>query len=236
MVKRTKLERKKSNCVSHWHPYFLCLYVTLSLCWIHSPFVFFSFICCLLLWLYIFFLLSPLMSLPFSSFTDPSTSSHLLLLPHHYSSFSTHLSKAAEFPSTTELFCCLLIESLSSSNGSVRISWVQRTDGLIGRRRKKQEGRQRDREMMRPGEKKKRGSSGALYTFMWAQGILRAAASLTVPSSHHMVWWTRCHLRPSYRHHRMMVVTYPGEYGKKVEFKANNFKTPFLQQRGHETV
>lgn len=183
----------------------------------HSPVSLFILpIWCPLLQRYIFFLLSRLMSLPFSSSTDPSTSSHLLLLPHHYSSFSTHLSKAAEFPSTTVLFCCLLIESLSSSNGSVRISWEQQNrwiDRAGEGHRERGTKRQRDEETEREAKRKwGKRRVGVLDTFICTSAGLRAAAPLTRPTSHHMVWQTLCYLK-----HRRMVTVYTARWGQPTE-------------------
>lgn len=57
---------------------------------------------------YIFFLLSPFMSFPFSFSLFPLTLPLPPLSPPA-PSLNTHLSKAVKFPSTTALFCCLLI-------------------------------------------------------------------------------------------------------------------------------
>lgn len=78
----------------------------------------------------------------FLSSTDPTTSVHLL---HHFFSFSPHLSKGTVFPSTTAPFCWRLIESLSSSNGSVRISRVQE-NRWIDREGKKDRDKETERE------------------------------------------------------------------------------------------
>ena len=137
---------------------------------------------------YLFFLLSPLISLPFSS-TDPSTSFHLLLLPHYYFSFSTHLSKATKFRRTTVPFCCLLIESLSSSDGSVRISWEleNRWIDRAGRQTEKQD-KETERRWYRKRSKEWKRYVLRLMTLSSALESLRAAAPLTLATSRHMVW------------------------------------------------
>lgn len=158
--------------------------------------------------LYIFFLLSPLLPLPFSSSLDPSTPFHLLLLPHHYSSFNAHLSKAAEFPSTTVLFCRQLIESLSSSNGSVRISWAQETRWIDRERKRDRERRtKRQRHTQRSWDRKRSNEKRERHTRAFYLSLRNSQNSSTTDTASQLPYGPTdaMPLRASLCHHETIV-------------------------------
>lgn len=103
------------------------------------------------------FLLSPFVPPPLFipwPFRSPTISSYPTISP-----FNGDLSKATAFSCTTAPFCCLLIESLSSSNGSVRIiPEHRRPDRLIEGEIQRDKGIKRD--ATREAKSKRRDALG----------------------------------------------------------------------------
>lgn len=149
------------------------------------------------------FLLSPFVPPPLFipwPFCSPTISSYPTISP-----FNSDLSKATTFSCTTAPFCCLLIESLSSSNGSVRIiPEHRRPDRLIEGEIQRDKGIKRD--ATREAKSKRRDALGP-DTFICALESLRAIPPLTRPTGDHMVRQKQRHFRTPHCHHGTMSVS-----------------------------